>query len=107
MDGFVGERKVNISLDVYDSLEEEKKYLQIIYKDSGPGLNKKISNPNLILRRGYTTKVDKGGNEIGTGLGMWLVNDAVTYYGGTVKIEKPEKGFEINVHLPFNMNNHE
>lgn len=107
VDGFVGERKVSIALDVYDSMEEEKKYLQILYKDSGPGLNKKINNPNLILRRGYTTKVDKGGNEIGTGLGMWLVNDAVTYYGGTVKIERPVTGFAINIHLPFNMNNNE
>ncbi len=102
VDGFVGERKVFIDLTVFDSLEEQKKYLQITYKDSGPGLNKKINNPNLILRRGYTTKVDKAGNEIGTGLGMWLVNDAVSYYGGSVRIETPEQGFEINIHLPFN-----
>jgi signal transduction histidine kinase len=107
VDGFVGERKVMINLDVFDSLEEDKKYLQIVYKDTGPGLNKKITNPNLILRRGYTTKVDKVGNEVGTGLGMWLVNDAVTYYGGTIKIERPEKGFEINIHLPFNEAEHE
>ena len=107
IDGFVGLRKVTIVMDVYDSLEEDKKYLQIIYKDTGPGLNKKINNPNLILRRGYTTKVDKGGNEIGTGLGMWLVNDAVTYYGGTIKIERPDVGFEVNIHLPFNEINHE
>lgn len=102
VDGFVGQRSVKLMLDVYDSQEEDKKYLQIVYKDTGPGLNKKINNPNLILRRGYTTKVDKGGAEIGTGLGMWLVNDAVTYYGGTIKIERPETGFEVNIHLPFN-----
>jgi signal transduction histidine kinase len=107
VEGFVESRKVTITLDVYDSQEEDKKYLQIVYKDTGPGLNKKINNPNLILRRGYTTKVDKGGNEIGTGLGMWLVNDAVTYYGGTIKIERPEVGFEVNIHMPFNEIDHE
>jgi signal transduction histidine kinase len=107
VDGFVGERIVSIDINVFESLEEQKNYLQVKYRDNGPGLNKKIKNPNLILRRGYTTKVDKSGNEIGTGLGMWLVNDAVSYYGGTIKIETPQKGFEIKIHLPLNSINHE
>jgi signal transduction histidine kinase len=107
VDGFTGERNITIKLEEYHSTEEEKKYLQIVYNDTGPGLNKKINNPNLILRRGYTTKVDKGGNEIGTGLGMWLINDAIAYYGGTVKIERPEIGFQVIIHLPFKVDSNE
>ena len=101
VDGFTGARNIHINLSIFESPEDEKSYLQIIYKDSGPGLNEKIQNPNLILRRGYTTKVDKSGNEKGTGLGMWLVNDAIIYYGGMIKINRPKSGFEIYLQIPL------
>lgn len=100
--GFVGPRRISIGLDVFYSPDEEKDLLEISYSDSGPGLDKKIKNPYLILRRGYTTKVDMNGNENGTGLGMWLINDAVQYYGGILEIMQPEKGFELKIRIPYN-----
>jgi signal transduction histidine kinase len=102
--GFVGIREIIVTVNASgSSLENEKQYLNIVYEDTGPGLAAKIRNPYDILKKGFTTKLDSSGNEIGTGLGMWIVDEAVSYYGGTIEIPKKSTGFEIIIRLPINL----
>lgn len=100
--GFTGKRLINIEINLNYDDEEKRDYLEIAYADSGPGLAKKIRNPYQILKRGYTTKVNEKNIEVGTGLGMWIINEAVTYYGGTIEIMKPLSGFKLKIKLPYN-----
>lgn len=103
--GFSGDRLITIAIDVIYLEEDEKDYLEIDYSDSGPGLAKSIKNPYNILRRGYTTKVNSKNEEIGTGLGMWIINEAVSYYGGTIEIFKPKQGFQLKIRIPYSKKN--
>ena len=103
--GFSGNRLINIDINIITIEEEGREYIEIQYKDSGPGLVKSIENPYVILRRGYTTKLNSDNEEIGTGLGMWLVNEAVSYYGGLVEIFKPKQGFQLQILIPYNKTN--
>jgi signal transduction histidine kinase len=100
--GFTGKRFVEIDIKTGYNDEDAREYIYIIYTDSGPGLSKKIKNPYQILRRGYTTKVNDKNVEIGTGLGMWIINETVSYYGGTIEILTPQTGFHIALKIPLN-----
>lgn len=99
--GFSGNRVIDIKLSTANQQEEERDYLEIEYSDSGPGLSKNIKDPYNILKRGYTTKVNAKNEEIGTGLGMWIINEAVSYYGGIIEILKPKQGFQIKIQIPY------
>ncbi|MCB0167723.1 MAG: ATP-binding protein, partial [Anaerolineae bacterium] len=68
------------------------------YKDSGPGLSKDIKNPDSIFEPFETTKRDPhSGEEIGTGLGMWLVKLLVVENNGTIQILKNCSGFGVSI----------
>ncbi|PZF72614.1 ATP-binding protein [Taibaiella soli] len=99
--GFSGERTVRISIDLIVPSEDEKEYILIHYKDSGPGLLKSIENPYNILRRGYTTKVNSENEQIGTGLGMWIISEAVSFYGGIIELLSSKTGFELKILIPY------
>ena len=87
---------------VYMKLYEEDRKLIILYKDSGPGLNSSIKNPYDIFEPFITTKLDKQGQEIGTGLGMWIVKSTVDEYKGKIEIlEKLEDGFGVKLIFPL------
>ncbi|MEM9001057.1 MAG: ATP-binding protein, partial [Bacteroidota bacterium] len=51
--------------------------------------------PEEIFSPFVTTKIDKRGNIIGTGLGMYLVKNVMDDYSGEIQISQPEIGFEI------------
>lgn len=92
-DGFIGKREINIFLT------REDEFIQVRYADSGPGLSKDIRKPEDIFKPFFTSKRDDSGNEIGTGLGMWLLKSAVDFNKGRVQILKPKTGFEIIIKL--------
>jgi signal transduction histidine kinase len=96
-DGFKGNRIIDINLT------DDGGKIEIEYKDSGPGISKDIKKPEDIYKAFVTTKRDKTGAEIGTGLGMWLLKSAVDYNKGSVKLFNPEKGFQIKI--KFNSQN--
>lgn len=78
------------------------KSLTISYKDTGCGLSKDYrDNPEIIFKAFETTKRDRQGNAIGTGIGMWLVKNIVDEYSGSIKILKPENGFELQIVFPL------
>lgn len=92
-DGFKGNRIIDVTLT------REGDYIEIDYKDSGPGLSSDIKKPHDIFNAFVTTKVDQLGNEIGTGLGMWLLKSAVDYNKGSVQLYLPQTGFKIKIKL--------
>jgi signal transduction histidine kinase len=68
------------------------------YKDSGPGLSKDITEPERIFEPHFTTRKDRQtGEDIGTGLGMWLVKSFVEDNNGEVALLKPKRGFELEI----------
>jgi signal transduction histidine kinase len=77
------------------------KEILIEYYDSGPGLSTDIERPEIIFEAMYTTKRNPNtGEEIGTGLGMWLIKSIVEENDGTVKLLFPQEGFGIRISFP-------
>lgn len=78
------------------------KEIVIDYLDNGPGLSDDIEKPEWIFEPMNTTKRNpQTGEEIGTGLGMWLVKSVVTENDGNVKLLYPEIGFGIRISFPI------
>ena len=48
-----------------------------------------------------TSKKDRDGNDIGTGLGMYLVKNVVTDNNGTVELMDTTVGFKLKIELPI------
>jgi signal transduction histidine kinase len=78
--GFSGERKITISA------QAKKDKVSFLYHDTGPGLSKDIVDPTDIFKPTFTTKKNSLGEEIGTGLGMWLIEKTVDEYAGSAKL---------------------
>lgn len=90
--GFAGERKINISA------QELGNKVSFAYSDSGPGLSKDIANPMDIFKPTFTTKRNNLGEEVGTGLGMWLIEKTIEEYSGSVKL-KEAAGFSLSLEM--------
>ncbi|MFI5219399.1 MAG: sensor histidine kinase [Bacteroidia bacterium] len=86
-------RKININAKIED------KGIVLVYEDSGPGLIADIKKPNDIFEPFFTTK-KKGEDEIGIGLGMWIVKTTVEQYNGYVEILKARPNFKIKIYFP-------
>jgi signal transduction histidine kinase len=78
------------------------KEIVIDYYDNGPGLSADIEQPEIIFEAMFTTKRNEHtGEEIGTGLGMWLVKSIVDENDGTTKLLFPENGFGLRISFPI------
>ena len=76
--------------------------LILTYQDSGPGLSEDIVNPDDIFKPLFTTKRNiVTGEELGTGLGMWIVKLIAEDNDARVTILKPMKGFGIQFIFPL------
>lgn len=77
--------------------------MRISYQDNGPGLSAKYKvDPDLILEAMETDKVDKNGDPIGTGMGMWIIRSIVDDYHGSIDLTQnatDDKGFHIDIVL--------
>ena len=79
---------------------ENSRMLEIISRDNGPGIPD--GDENRIFEV-YSTKVDKLGKPIGTGLGLVIVKDIVDSHKGKIKVlahGKRLSGAEFTVSLP-------
>lgn len=90
------ERIVEISLHT-----TEKSFI-CTYKDNGPGLSADIVDPNIIFQPLFTTKRNVStGEEIGTGLGMWLVKLIAEDNDARVILLTPSIGFGLQIIFPI------
>jgi len=76
--------------------------LQIKYADNGVGLSKIFNkNKDEIFLPFVTTKKDKDNNDVGTGLGMYLVKSVVDDNNGVVEILESAVGFKLQIEFPI------
>ncbi|AKX57677.1 sensor histidine kinase [Thiopseudomonas alkaliphila] len=88
-------RKISISLDDLDQRVE------FTYLDTGPGINKDIENPDKIFEAKFSTRRDPNtGEEIGTGLGMWILKNVIEDNDGKVSLLNRESGFGLKFFFP-------
>jgi len=78
--------------------------INIIYSDNGVGIDKVFEDKEEIFLPFTTSKKDNKGNEIGTGLGMYLVKSVIDDYNGSVEILEPENGFSLKISFPIRKN---
>jgi len=80
-----------------------EKSISFEYRDSGPGLSSDIVNPEIILQPLFTTKRNRStGEEIGTGLGMWIVKLIAEDNDAKIKLLNLEYGFGMVIDFPKN-----
>ena len=86
-------------------IEEINGFLEINYCDNGIGLPTFFQKDKASIFKPFTTsKVDRKGKEIGTGLGMYLVKNVVDDYNGDIIISEKEEiieGFGLKINLPI------
>ena len=82
-------------------LGRKKDKFYIRYSDNGPGLCAAFKKePQKILKQGVTDRRNANGEVIGTGMGLWIVNNVVQSYKGYVDLKKnldTESGFYIEL----------
>ncbi len=78
---------------------EDKFYIK--YSDNGPGLCDAFKKePQKILKHGVTDRRNANGEIIGTGMGLWIVDNIVQNYKGQIDLKKnieTETGFYIDL----------
>jgi signal transduction histidine kinase len=75
--------------------------IEVEYSDTGPGLPEHLTDPNVIFQPMYTTKRDSVGQEVGTGLGMWIVKVISDEYQADVKLLPPSSSAGFNISFSF------
>jgi signal transduction histidine kinase len=90
----IQERVIDININIKDE------YIEILYSDNGVGLDEVFEDKEEIFLPFKTAKRDRKGNEIGTGLGMYLVKSVIDDNNGTIDILEPEKGFSVLISFP-------
>ncbi|MBN8678107.1 MAG: sensor histidine kinase [Chitinophagales bacterium] len=99
-------RKDNHVRQVIVSYETDNKLLKIYFADTGAGLSIDYhKQPNEIFQPFETSKVDKRGNKIGTGIGMYLAKTIVEDYKGDIEILEINNGFKLGIYLPLRNDN--
>lgn len=101
IEAFVRSRE-NRSRQIEVSMETTEKSIVCTYKDNGPGLSPDIVNPNDIFQPLFTTKRNVStGEEVGTGLGMWLVKLIAEDNDARVILLTPQEGFGLQLVFPI------
>ncbi len=93
----INNKKINITLlEFADGIKIE-------YSDTGCGLIPEYKKqPDKILEALETSKRNRIGEKIGTGMGMWIIAGIVKSYDGKIDLSKNKKektGFHIDIYL--------
>jgi len=81
--------------------QQDERTIDIFYSDNGPGISEDITNPDKIFEPLFTTRRNpNSGEEIGTGLGMWIIKSIIEENDGKVSLLHPEEGFSIKLSFP-------
>lgn len=74
---------------IYVDVKTENEYIRIDYSDTGAGLDAIYkNNPEKTLEVFETDKRNASGEKIGTGMGLWIVNNTVQEYGGKIDLSR-------------------
>jgi len=92
----VEERIIEVDLNIVNNK------IEILFSDNGKGLDKTFDNKEDIFLAFTTSKRDRVGNEVGTGLGMYLVKSVIDDNNGNIEILEPEKGFAVKITFSTN-----
>ena len=88
---------------IYINLIESDDGVRIEYHDTGCGLIPEYKKqPDKILEALETSKRNRIGEKIGTGMGMWIIAGIVNNYNGNIDLSKNLKekiGFYIDINL--------
>lgn len=79
------------------------KWIDLTYRDNGPGLANEFNVPDDIFLFGSTSKKEESlGEAGGTGIGMWLLRNVVDDYSGELDLRSKlgEPGFCLALRLP-------
>jgi len=87
------EKKIIITFSLDDMIN-------VIYEDTGPGLDDEITDPNWILVPFNTTKRNEEGEVTGTGIGMYIVKTVIDQYDGELLIFDKRPGFKAILRIP-------
>jgi len=83
------------------NLETQDEFI-LNYLDNGHGLTEAyVSNPYSIFEYGVTSKYDALGNQVGTGLGMYIVASSINEYNGGYTITRTQGGFGLRITIPL------
>ena len=71
--------------------------IEIVFTDNGKGLDVKYkNNPEEIFNLFETSKTDRHGNKIGTGLGLYIVKTIIQEYNNsTISVNPKKSGVEF------------
>ena len=94
--------KVDRPRTIHVKVMTTEKNIIIEYRDSGAGLSPDIHNPNDIFKPFFTTRRNPStGEEIGTGLGMWIVKSVLIENDAEAVILNYDDGFGIRFSFPI------
>jgi two-component system NtrC family sensor kinase len=83
------------NLDIESKLDKSGEYIEITFKDNGPGIPNHIKAK--IFDPFFTTK------EQGTGLGLSISYGIIERHGGKINLDtKPGEGTIFTIYLPIN-----
>lgn len=99
------------SIEAFEKAAREKRVIDIIfqtdddwiiinYRDNGCGLEGLFDNPYDVFRLGVTSKKDKTGSDIGTGMGMYIVASTLREYNSSYELTEIVNGFGLNIKIP-------
>lgn len=88
------DRKIKIEI------ENGESEFGILYSDNGYGLKDSFKDPYEILEYGTSSKVNKDGDNIGTGLGMYIISSTVREYDGKIEFIEFKDKFSLKIVFP-------
>lgn len=93
--------KVNRPRQIKVSWRNSSGKLICEYEDNGPGLSEDIPDPENIFEPLFTTKRNSTtGEEVGTGLGMWIIKLIAEDNDIEIELPKLDQGFGIRFIFP-------
>ena len=89
--------------EIYINCDTNDTHINIEYGDTGPGLPSHLPDPEIIFQPMYTTRRNSDGEEIGTGLGMWIVKTISDEYqaNAALSVNSAKPGFCIKFSFPI------
>ena len=94
------ERRSREDREVTIIIEEGINEFSILYRDNGYGLDSSFKNPNEIFEYGISSKTNKEGEKIGTGLGMYILASTIREYDAKVEIVEFKNSFSLKMVFP-------